>query len=113
MNYWILFSCLILFLSCQNDIPFNSEKWNEKGIDWQLSDTREKMISDLISSDTLLGMNSDEIIKLLGEPEFEKEKSLEYLIREKYSWNIDPDYIKYLIIEMNEKDITKNIYIRK
>jgi len=102
-----------LFLSCQNDIPFNSEKWNEKGIDWQLSDTREKMISDLISSDTLLGMNSDQIIKLLGEPEFEKEKSLEYLIREKYSWNIDPDYIKYLIIEMNEKDITKNIYIRK
>lgn len=61
----------------------------------------------------LIGMKSDEIINLLGEPEFEKEKSLEYLIREKYSWNIDPDYIKYLIVEMNEKDIAKNIYVRK
>ena len=71
------------------------------------------MILDLISSNTLIGMKSDEIINLLGEPEFEKENSLQYLIREKYSWNIDPDYIKYLIVEMNEKDIVKNIYVHK
>jgi|GEM_PF-5746619 len=65
---------------CQNEVAFNSEKWKEKGVDWQLADTREKMVSDLISTDTLIGMNSKRIIDLLGDPDFEKEESHEFLL---------------------------------
>lgn len=113
MRKWILFLNLLFFFGCQKEVPFNSEQWKEKGIDWQLTDTREKMVSNLISTDTLIGMESNKIIDLLGEPEFIKEKSLEFLIREKYSWNIDPDYIKYLIVEMDETNKAKYVFVQK
>ncbi len=113
MRNWILFSCLLFFFGCQNEIAFDSEKWKEKGVDWQLADTREKMAPNLISSDTLIGMKSDKIIDLLGKPDFIKEESLEFLIREKYSRNIDPDYIKYLIVEIDETGEAKNVYVQR
>lgn len=113
MQNWILFSCLFLILSCQNEETFNSEKWKERGVDWQLTETREKMVNNLISSDTLIGLAPDQVILLLGEPEFTKEKSLEFLVREKHSWNIDPDYIKYLVIELDESEKVNHAYVRK
>lgn len=113
MRYLIIISLGLTIISCQNDIGFDSEKWNEKGVDWQLTENREKMVSDLIKSDTLMGMETDEIIRLLGEPEFKKEKTLEFLIREKHSGNIDPDYIKYLVVEMDESGKANKYYVRK
>jgi hypothetical protein len=112
MRYLIIIFLGLTLISCQNEIGFDSEKWNEKGVDWQLSDNREKMVSDLIKSDTLKGMEADQIILLLGEPEFKKEKSLEFLIREKHSFNIDPDYIKYLIVETDENGKATNYYVK-
>lgn len=113
MRYLIIVSISFIFISCQNEVRFDSEKWNEKGVDWQLAENREKMVSDLITSDTLMGMGTDQIILLLGEPEFKNEKTLEFLIREKHSWNIDPDYIKYLIVEIDGNGKAKNYYVKK
>jgi hypothetical protein len=112
MRYLFIISLSLTIISCQNEVGFDSEKWNERGVDWQMTENREKMVSDLIKSDTLMGMETDQIILLLGEPEFKKEKTLEFLIREKYSFNVDPDYIKYLIVETDEKGKATNYYVK-
>ena len=113
MKYLIILALGLFAISCQNNTQFDSQKWNEKEVDWQWREHREKMVSDLIESDTLLGMEADELFILLGEPEFEKENSFEFLIREKYSSNIDPDYIKYLVVEMDENGKAIKYYVHK
>lgn len=80
---------------------FDSNKWKEQGTDWWITDVREVMLEDLISSDTLIGKDSTDIINLLGEPEARKDDNFEYLVREKYKFDIDPVYIKHLIIELD------------
>ena len=102
-----------IIISCRNNQSFDSEKWKKKGIDWQLDDEREKMVGDLILSDTIIGLNKDEIFNLLGEPENFNEKKLKYLIREKHTWNVDPDYIKYLHIELDKNANAIKCYIEK
>lgn len=100
-------------ICCQGKKEFNAEKWNEKGVDWQLDDTRENMVEDLISSDTIIGLSKENIIILLGEPEVMDESIMKYLIREKYTWNIDPDYIKYLIINLDGNATAIKCYVEE
>ena len=66
-----------------------------------MTDVREKMIIDLIDSDTLIGLNKTKVFELLGQPDLEDSLQLKYLVREKYTNDIDPDYIKYLIIDFS------------
>lgn len=112
MRAILFFAVAWILTACSNEIPFDSELWNTKGIDWQLDDTRERMVNDLISSDTLLNLNSQEIYKLLGEPSFVEENKLLFLLREKYYMNIDPEYVSYLVIEMSEDQFVQNVYIQ-
>lgn len=87
----------------------------EKRVDWQLTDTRERMVNDLVSGDTLIGLSKNEIFRLLGQPEISEELRLKYLIRETHEWNIDPEYIKYLwvILDQNKKAIGTKIEVTK
>lgn len=102
---------LLVVLSCQNAQKFDSQKWKEKGIDWQMDDVRENMADDLIDQDILISQNKSEIFLLLGEPEYEKENRLFYLVREKYKWDIDPEYIKYLVVEVDENGFAVKCFI--
>ena len=88
--------------SCNSNYEFDSNKWKQNGADWWMTDVREKMIDDLIKSDTLISMNEEQIIKLLGQPESTNDGGLKYLIREKYGSNIDPEYISNLKIEFDK-----------
>ena len=36
-----------------------------------MTDFREKMVDDLIQSDTLIGMNTEQVVELLGKPKSE------------------------------------------
>ena len=94
----------VIMISCNSKNEFNSKVWNEKGIDWWMTDIREKMVDDLIQSDTLIGLNKNEIIELLGQPEKEGNFEMHYLIREKYRFDIDPEYISMLLIKFDEKE---------
>ena len=87
---------MVFFIGCKNEIKFDSAEWNKNGVDWQITEYREKMVSDLIKSDTLIGLDKISVIEVLGKPEIETEKKLKYLVREKDERNIDPEYIKYL-----------------
>ena len=89
-------------VSCSTNQKFDSDKWQQKGVDWWMMDVREKMIDDLIQSDTLIGLTKNEIVELLGEPEVEREAEFEYLIREKYGTDIDPEYISNLRIAFDK-----------
>ncbi len=111
MRYLIF--ALYFLVSCKTNKRFNSDKWKEKGVDWQLDDQRELMVNDLVSSDTLIGLTQKEVIELLGEPELSESRKLKYLIREKYEWNIDPEYIKYLWIELDSNNRATNSYIEQ
>jgi outer membrane protein assembly factor BamE (lipoprotein component of BamABCDE complex) len=110
-KFRILIQLLILSLclfSCTE--KFDSQKWKQKGVDWQISELRENMIDDLISSNILKGKDSIQVLKLLGEPEQTKGNLNYYLIREKYSIDIDPEYISYLVIEFDKNKKVKNYY---
>jgi len=99
---------LLLLTGCSSRQEFNSEKWKSKPVDWWATDIRESMLDDLVQSDTLIGMDRNKVMELLGDPELNSEGTLSFLVREKYSTNIDPDYIKRLYIECDTSGIVKN-----
>jgi hypothetical protein len=101
----------LLLVSCSYNRSFDSEEWKERGVDWQLAENREEMVTDLVSSDTLIGLNRTQIIKLLGEPERSSEQEMKFLIIEKYAWNVDPEYIKYLIVEIAQNEKAVKCYV--
>jgi len=109
----VSFIFILLATSCNHNTKFDSERWKQKSVDWQMSDVRENMVDDLIESDTLLGMNRDEVIDLLGKSEYPDDKGLTYLIREKYGSDIDPEYISYLTVEFDSSGKVRNYIIEK
>ena len=50
---------------------------------------------------TLLNKTKEEIIQILGDPEYPDSTNFEYLVIEKYERDIDPEYYQYLIIEFD------------
>jgi len=113
MKNAILIIILIFLTSCKNEVRFDSTEWNKKGVDWQITDFREKMVADLIKSDTLIGLNKIELFELIGKPGRVFDNKLEYLVREKYEWNVDPEYIKYLWVDLDKNGIVTNCYLEK
>ena len=102
-----------LITSCGSGSEFNSAKWKEKGVDWWMTDVRERMVDDLVNSDTLKNMDREQVLKLLGQPTSENDAELTYLVREKYSRDIDPDYIMYLKIELDDDGLVRHYEIEK
>ena len=103
----MLVSAIVYGIVWDENEKFDSEIWKQKEVDWWLTDFRERMVKDLIKSDTLIGLDQSEIIELLGDPDSQggDTAEIEYVVREKYSWDIDPDYISYLVIELDSNRI--------
>lgn len=97
-----IFLIVITIISCSSKNEFNAKKWQQKDTDWSTTDVREKIVDDLIQSDTLIGLNKNEVIELLGQPEKNENLEMQYLVREKYGYNIDPEYISMLNIQFGE-----------
>lgn len=104
---------ILIISSCNMNHEFDSYKWKQKGVDWWMTDVREKMVDDLIQSDALKGMDEEQVINLLGQPESKNSGKLEYLIREKYGTDIDPEYISNLIIEFDINRKVSNYKVKK
>lgn len=109
----LTFISLLLMVSCRYNRSFDSEVWKKRGVDWQLVEDREEMVADLVSSDTLIGLNRTQIIELLGEPEKSSEQEMKFLVLEKYEWNVDPEYVKYLVVEIDQNGKAVECYIVK
>lgn len=111
--FFLTFLTAIIMLSCNSNEEFDSANWKNKAVDWQMTDFREKMVDDLLKSDTLIGMDKNQVIELLGKPESVSKGEIKYLLREKYGLDIDPEYISYLKIEFNEMGQVSNCNIKK
>lgn len=97
---WVL---LVILFACQSGRNFDAEKWKDTSArDFAMTDIRERMVDDLISSQILIGKTIPEVISILGKPETREDDELKYLIREKYGRDIDPDYIKYLVLSLDK-----------
>ena len=112
-QFLIICLTVLAVSSCNSKQEFDSDEWKQTGLDWWITDFREKMVDDLIQNDTLIKMNQEQVIELLGLPESENKAKLEYLIREKYRSDINPEYISNLIIEFDEKGQVRNCKIEK
>lgn len=105
----LIFGVLLAVLtSCTSHTKFDSEHWKNTGLDGQWTAIRESMVNDLMESDTLLGMDHEELIDILGEPSISDsaEGIYKYLLREKYSYDIDPEYISYLVVEFDADNVS-------
>lgn len=102
-GHTLIWFLLFVLLGCQSDRKFDAEKWKDTSApDFAMTDIRERMVDDLISSEVLIGKTIPELISMLGIPETREDDVLKYLIREKYGRDIDPDYIKYLVLSVGE-----------
>jgi len=93
---------------CSQNSKFESSVWKSKPTDHYALDYREKMVGNLLNSGILNNKTKEDVVKLLGDNEWGS-KTLDtftYLVREKYSFDIDPDYIKTLHI-IFENDVVK------
>lgn len=63
-----------------SEIVFDKEKWKTKdGKDYPY---RGKMINDIVYNDTIRSLNKDQLLELLGEPDYIREGHLYYRINE-------------------------------
>ncbi|QEN04354.1 hypothetical protein EW093_06445 [Thiospirochaeta perfilievii] len=90
-NKIILILISIFFISCNlfnNNRAFSKESWEND------PDHRYEMIDDLKNSYLKIGMNKDDVIDLLGEPESE---SSVYYLGNSSNYNPNPEFldIKY------------------
>ena len=67
-----------VLIACSSGTEFNSQEWKN----WQESEAepslRWDMTEDLVNDYDLMGMSTDQIFNLLGEPESKNEKELRY-----------------------------------
>ncbi|MEW5675252.1 hypothetical protein ABGT15_02960 [Flavobacterium enshiense] len=90
-----------------NQIVFERQKWLEKGEDYNY---REKMIPNLIASDTLKKLNKTGIIQLLGKPDRIDNNHLFYRISQKHI-GLLPFQIKTLVIKMSNDSVVEWVKI--
>lgn len=101
----ILITFVFLINGCREvnrQTEFNWDGWTEKEDGFYTK--RELMINDVIEHKLKAAMTYDEIINLLGNPDydsFDRDREIHYEILEKYGWNIDPEEIKYLDLKFN------------
>jgi hypothetical protein len=84
-------------------IKFDKRKWRTK--DDMKFPFRDKMLKDLTTNYKLVGLKHNEIINLLGEPNFSDSSSFAYQLIEDYGSDIDPVYTKNLDFEFNQDSI--------
>lgn len=109
----LTFTLLCVLASCTMNQDFDSTKWKQYQGEWLMSDKRERMIDDLIESDTLIGLNKSQITNLLGSSEYSDTSFFKYTVREKYGWDIDPEYITELFVEFDFKGSVTRCYIQQ
>ncbi|MBI2729787.1 MAG: hypothetical protein HYX40_03390 [Sphingobacteriales bacterium] len=106
----LLFTAL---LSCQNQIKFESTKWKTKEYPEAPPQNRKKMFKDLITNYKLIGVSKNDLVNLLGEPDYPTDSIMLYLIDEDYGTDIDPIYTKYLSFQLNSDSVVKDFKIEE
>lgn len=107
---FILLCFSLVSFSCKRDIRFEKSGWNQKG-DLNSYPNRERMLNDLMENYKIKGLKYSELVNLLGEPEIEttsKSISANYNIVTDYGSDIDPVYVKTLVISLNIDSVAQS-----
>lgn len=73
-------STILFFVFASDGSSFDSEKWKTWEGDKSSTSLRWDMKDDLVVKHKLVGMTKEEVIKLLGEPDFFTTFSIEYFL---------------------------------
>ncbi|MEI9909371.1 MAG: hypothetical protein WDO71_06735 [Bacteroidota bacterium] len=97
-SYVILLGMLLMANGCgsKKAIKFEQKKWNETINRSSPSPNRERMLNDLLENHKLVGLTCNELISLLGDPNWNDSASLTYKIVVDFRGDIDPVYTKSL-----------------
>ena len=105
---------IVVFYSCQRTQKFDKMKWAEVA-DLMTFPNRKSMIDDLIKNFPLKGENYNNIVSLLGQPQFpiDSTMAIGYKIDEDYGGNIDPIYTQILLVYFDKDSTVKSVEIKK
>ncbi len=106
----VIIFLIIGFSSCNRQVPFNSDIWKSSGGEAITTDRRLNMTDDLLNSNLLINKYKYQIDSLLGSTITTAYSSLPYtdietkmyLVKEVYSYDIDPDDLIFIKVEFNE-----------
>lgn len=105
----------MLLSVCTPQKTFNITEWQAKG-DLETYPNRKAMLNDLITHYQLKGLSYKQLIDLIGKPEDyadSKPNTLYYLIVIDYGRDIDPVYIKHLVITLGADSIVTGFKIEE
>lgn len=86
LSFCIIGILIMLGYNNENFKTFSTENWIKH------HDSRKDMLDDLYSKYKLVGVSKDNIISLLGKPEYNYDLSIGYFVREGY---IDPVFLDF------------------
>jgi len=101
LHAFVIIAICINFYSCNNNKSFNSEEW-AKIDDIGNYPERDKMLNDFKQHQDLKGKRYQNVILLLGNPDITSKNVLQYVVVTEYGTDIDPVYIKYLDIYLQD-----------
>ncbi len=93
-TYFLLVFLAILTTACTSKRKFNHELWNLRTDPGFPPKERNAMVDDLTNNYTLKGLTSQELRRLVGEPDYTDSTRLTYKVVVDYGWDIDPVYTK-------------------
>lgn len=105
---------IVTFYSCQTQHKFDKNKWAEVG-DLMTFPNRKAMIDDLTKNIPLKGKSYQDIISLLGQPQYSLDSSMEigYNIDEDYGSDIDPIYTRSLLLHFDKDSTVKSFEVKE
>ncbi len=99
MNKFFAFFMVVatsLACSCNSEVKFDKEKWNEFQDPVFPPAYRKKMVKDLMLNHKLIGLTSSQLVNYIGQPDYRSDSSMSYKIVTKYGGDIDPVYTEIL-----------------
>ena len=110
-NLSILLGIAICILLTNCNQKFNKSKWIDgDGVNYAY---RNSMVNSLLENYNLKGLNYQEIKTLLGEADGKDSTHIWYDIKVDYGSDIDPVYIKTLILRMGEDSVVKDLEVKE
>ena len=93
---------ILLWSSCNQQVKFDKNKWNEQIDPLFPSRYRAKMLNDLTVHNKLVGLNYRQLIESLGTPDNKDSNVASYKIVVEYGSDIDPVYTKQLMLSYSK-----------
>ncbi len=94
----------LFYVTDYSKFYYNYHSWTEKG-DLGTFPNRAKMVDDILKHLNLKGQSLNEVINLLGQPDFRESNEIGYKINEDYGTDIDPIATITLTFNFNQDSI--------